>query len=39
MSAGLGQDLDQLVAHFLRQLRQVLFPDGFDIIRPANAVE
>ena len=39
MSAGLGENLDQLVAHFLRELRQILFPERFDVRRRTNSIE
>jgi hypothetical protein len=31
MTAGLRQNADQLVAHFLRELRQVLLAQRFDV--------
>ena len=33
MSASLRKDSDQLIAHFLRQLRQILFAQRFDVGR------
>ena len=39
MAAGLRQDFDQLVAHFLRELRQILFAQRFDVRRRMDAIE
>src|SRR5205823_14054954 len=39
MPACLRKYSDQLIAHFLRQLRQILFAQRFDIGRRANPVE
>ena len=39
MPAGLRKDSDQFVAHFLRELRQVLFAQRLDVGRRSNAVE
>ena len=39
MAARLREDLDQFVAHFLRELRQVLFAQRFDVGGRTNAVE
>ena len=39
VAAGLGKDLDQFVAHFLRELRQILFLQRFHIRRRTDAIE
>jgi hypothetical protein len=39
MPAGLRENLDQLIAHFLRELRQILFAKRFDIGRRTDSIE
>ena len=39
MASGLREDFDQLLAHFLGKLRQILLADRLNIGRSANAVE
>src|SRR5438477_11729320 len=39
MSSRLGKDLDQLIAHFLRELRQILFAQCLDVRWRADPVE
>jgi hypothetical protein len=39
MSPGLRKDLDQLIAHFLRELGQILLAQRFDIRRRTDRVE
>ena len=39
MPAGLGEDLDQLIAYLLRELRQVLFAKRFDVGWRTDSIE
>ena len=39
MSAGLRENLDQLIAHFLRELRQILFTKRFDVGWRTDSIE
>ncbi len=39
VSPGLGKDLDQFIADFLRKLRQILFAQRFDVGGRTDAVE
>ena len=39
MAAGLGEDVDQLIAHFLRELRQILFAKRFDVGWRTDSIE
>ena len=39
MAAGLRQNTDQLITHFLRELGQVLFPQRLDVGRRMDSVE
>src|SRR6476661_2684856 len=39
MPAGLGEDLDQLIAYFLRELRQILFTKRFDVGWRTDSIE
>jgi hypothetical protein len=39
MPSGLGKDADQLFPHFLCELWQILFAQGFDIRRRADLIE
>jgi hypothetical protein len=39
MPAGLRENFDQLIAHFLRELRQILFTKRFDVGRRTDSIE
>jgi hypothetical protein len=39
MSPGLREDLDQLIAYFLRELRQILFAKRFDVGWRTDSIE
>jgi hypothetical protein len=39
MPAGLRENFDQLIAHFLSELRQIVFAKRFDVRGRADAVE
>src|SRR4029077_11848691 len=39
MAAGLREDFDQLIAHFLRELRQILFTKRFDVGWRTDSIE
>ena len=39
MPAGLRENLDQLIAHFLRELRQILFTKRFDVGWRTDSIE
>ena len=39
MAAGLREDLDQLIAHFLRELREALFRQRFHVGGRMNSIE
>ena len=39
MPAGLGENLDQFIAHFLRELRQILFAKRFDVGWRMDSIE
>jgi hypothetical protein len=39
MSTGLGKNFDQLIAHFLRELRQILLAKSLDVSRRADSIE
>ena len=39
MSTGLGKNFDQLIAHFLRELRQILLAKSLDVSGRADSIE
>jgi hypothetical protein len=39
MAAGLREDLDQLIAYFLRESRQILFTKRFDVRWRTDSIE
>ncbi len=39
VAARLGENVDQLVPHFLRELRQIVFLQRFDVRRRTNALQ
>src|SRR5439155_19790543 len=39
MSTGLGKNFDQLIAHVLRELRQILLAKSLDVSRRADSIE
>jgi hypothetical protein len=39
MSSGLRENLDQLIAYFLRELRQILFAKRFDVGWRTDSIE